>query len=144
VEELYTSTFELQSNCCLYAGHYIFGEDFRRSLLMVKLKEYFREIGFSAGKELPDHLCILLRFLARAGDSREAHDVLIECLVPAAGAILNQLPKSNPYHPVLESLLLVLKARWEEIVKRSEAPPHEKQEGAAENQQQPSAAEGES
>ncbi|RJP26548.1 MAG: nitrate reductase molybdenum cofactor assembly chaperone [Candidatus Abyssobacteria bacterium SURF_5] len=109
LEEIYTSTFDLNGGCCLYAGHYIFGEDFRRSLLMVKLKELYRETGFSAAKELPDHLCVMLKFLAGAGDCEECEDLVADCMIPAISAMIKSFKsKRHPYKTLLECLLRVL------------------------------------
>jgi len=124
VEELYTSTFEMQGNCCLYAGHYIFGEDFRRSLLMVKLKEYYRDTGFSAGKELPDHLAVMLNFIAGAGDRPECGDLLADCMIPALTAMLGKFTsKNHPYKWVLQSLLMILQEHQKRFPARPSSKP---------------------
>jgi nitrate reductase delta subunit len=109
VEELYSGTFDLQPLCCPYIGYQIFGEEYRRGMFMAQLREHFRSCGFTTGDDLPDHLCIILRFLA----SREAGEVELElvtdCLVPALEKMVAGLAEStNPYRDVLQALLLLL------------------------------------
>jgi len=115
LQELYTGTFDLQAFCNLYVGHYLFGEDFRRSLFMVKLKELYREEDFSFQKELPDHLCVMLRFLACAKEREENRELISECVIPAVVAMLKCFDsKHHPYKAVLQSLLLVLQEDQEQ------------------------------
>lgn len=109
LEELYTGTFELQGCCNLYVGHYLFGEDYRRSLFMIKLKEHYREQNFAFEKELPDHLCVLLRFLSNARPRADNDELIRDCIIPAVTAMVKSFPsKHHPYRAALQSLLLVL------------------------------------
>ncbi len=83
LEELYTNTFDLQVVCYPYVGYHLFGESYKRGAFLARLNEGYCAHGFSAGKELPDHLGVILRFLAR-GDSGEFGQTLLdEGLIPA-------------------------------------------------------------
>ncbi len=106
MEEIYSRTFDLQAVCFPYVGFHLFGEDHRRALFMAGLKGDYRANQFSCGNELPDHLRVMLRFLA--GDSHEGRDELIDlCVIPALKKMAAGLADtSNPYWNVLESLLL--------------------------------------
>ena len=64
VQEVYTNAFDLQPVCYPYVGYQLFGESYKRGAFLVKLQEEYRARGFSAGKELPDHLPVMLRFLS--------------------------------------------------------------------------------
>jgi nitrate reductase delta subunit len=108
LEQLYTSAFDFDGSRCLYVGHHLFEEDHLRSLFMVKLKERYRRRAFSAGKELPDHLCVMLKYLAGAGEA-ECRDLITEYIVPALTKMLDGFPPENhPYEALLQSLLLML------------------------------------
>ncbi len=108
MEEVYTRTFELQANCCPYVGYHLFGDGRRRGVFMARLKEHYRTFGFLCGHELPDHLSVMLRFLAgRTHNDREEFITL--CVIPALSAMVDGLDgTSNPYRGVLQALLLVL------------------------------------
>lgn len=111
VEELYTATFELQTVCCPYIGYLLFGENHMRGMFMAKLEEHYRSHDYSRGSELPDHLSVMLGFLARhrnEGDNRELEEL---CMVPALEKMVNSFRgDSNPYQKLLLGLLHSLKA----------------------------------
>ncbi len=110
LEELYTNTFDLRPDCSLYAGHHLFGEDWRRSFFLSELQGRYQTRGFSAGTELPDHVAVLLRFLALEDDPDERTVLVGDCLIPAVSAMAARLdPATNPYRPALEALLICLK-----------------------------------
>lgn len=117
LQEAYTSTFDLQPECTLNLGYHLFGEDQRRGMFLAKLKELFHEAEVETGKELPDHLCYLLRYVAARPATDESSAIISDCLLPAASKIVQGMKeKSNPYRPVVEALLL-----WLEGESRSEA-----------------------
>jgi nitrate reductase delta subunit len=109
MEELYTRTFDLQLESCLYVGHHLFGEDWRRGLFMARLKHRYDERGFSGGSECPDWLPAVLRFLDAEPHGPDTEELLQECVIPAAARLLRVLEgKSNPYAAVLRALLRYL------------------------------------
>src|SRR5512144_2771489 len=63
MQELYTTTFDMQPVCYPYIGYQLFGESYKRGALMAQLNEAYHAFGYSAGQELPDHLSVVLRFL---------------------------------------------------------------------------------
>lgn len=109
LEEIYTSTFDLQPLCYPYAGFHIFGDDYRRSHFMTGLKHHYRQKGFSFNEnELPDHIAIILRYMGAAGEDMVIQD---ECLIPVLEKMVSLFSSSsqNPYFYLLNSLLLFLK-----------------------------------
>ncbi len=105
LEEIYTSTFDLQPVCCLYVGHHLFGESHRRGLFMAGLKEHYQARGFSSGHELPDHLGAVLRFISKY--EAEEREMVQECVLPALKKMLENFKKGfNPYADVLKFFLL--------------------------------------
>ncbi len=109
VQELYTSTFDMRAECSLYVGHHMFGDDPRRGLFMAKLKEDYRKHGVSCGNELPDHLPVVLRYLASREPGEDTQDLIVECVKPTLVRITLQLERvENPYAAVLQALGHVL------------------------------------
>lgn len=118
LEEVYTATFDLDAACHPYVGYHLFGETYRRSVFLVELRERYRAIGYANGAELPDHVAVLLRFLALTEDEAEAEEIVREALLPALERMLGGTdggpeetghePKPPHYRPVLRALYLVL------------------------------------
>jgi nitrate reductase delta subunit len=108
LEELYSSTFDLDPACAPYVGHHLCGEGPKRGVFMARLADVYRQDGFeggSPGGELPDHLPVVLRYLsaAPAGPSRQA--LLEDGLVPALDRMLAApLDPGNAYRSVLAAL----------------------------------------
>lgn len=109
VEELYTTTFDMQPVCYPYVGYQLFGESYKRGAFMAQLNEAYHAFGYSAGEELPDHLSVILRFLGldsanRQGDFCQA--LLSEGLTPALGKMLQTFgtQSENPYFGLLAAL----------------------------------------
>jgi nitrate reductase delta subunit len=115
LEELYTSTFDLNPSCYIFAGYLLFGETFKRGAFMARLKSKYRERGFDPGRELPDHMALMLRFLATLDPEEELYgQIVTQCMVPAvqkmiAGFSEGESARANPYLRVLNALLGVLK-----------------------------------
>ncbi len=107
MEELYTRTFDMQPVCYPYIGYQLFGESYKRGAFLAKLKEQYQVHGFDSGRDLPDHLPVILRFL---GVLPEVDQELIdEGVVPALGAMVAAFAnKPDPYSGVIQALLLVL------------------------------------
>jgi len=107
LEEVYTATFDLNPVCCPYAAYHLFGDGPKRSALMLKLLEAYRERAFSAGNELPDHVALLLSFLPRLEGEPE-NDLRREVLIPALQKMASSLDTRNPYHSVISAALLLV------------------------------------
>lgn len=108
LEEIYSSTFDLDPACAPYVGHHLCGDGPRRGMFMARLADVYREDGFAGGApggELPDHVSVVLRYLAAvpAGPGRQA--LLEDGLVPALDKMLAApLDPENVYRSVLAAL----------------------------------------
>ncbi|MBI1880623.1 MAG: nitrate reductase molybdenum cofactor assembly chaperone [Chloroflexi bacterium] len=83
LQEIYTVTFDLDATCHPYVGYHLFGESYKRSAFMLGLKERYAGYGLDTGSELPDHLAMLLRYLALCDDAGQAGEMIHEALLPA-------------------------------------------------------------
>jgi nitrate reductase molybdenum cofactor assembly chaperone NarJ/NarW len=109
VEYFYTRTFYPNAICYPYVGYHLFGDTTHRRIFMDGLRELYQICGLSIADELPDHLGIMLRFLAKVEDGDEKEELIFLCILPALKKMLEGFgDEGNPYKGVLQALLLVL------------------------------------
>lgn len=104
LEELYTATFELSPVCYPYIGYQLFGDTYKRGEFLAQLNARYRENGFEAPGDLPDHLGAILRYLAHTWDA----DLVAEGAIPSLEKMVAQL-EANPYVDLLRAILAVLR-----------------------------------
>ncbi len=95
LEEAYTYAFDLQAAFQPYVGYHLFGDTYQRSLFLLGLSERYRQHGFITGKELPDHLSVILRFLARCPDPVMKSELILEALLPALQRMVHPQAKDE-------------------------------------------------
>ncbi len=119
VEETFTNTFDLQGNCCPYVGHYLFGDNYQRSWFMAQLNAAYHEKGFAPGRELPDHIAVILGFLSLDLDDEFSQVLVDEGLIPSVRKMVERFAEdaAHPYGRVLKSLDLLL--QYEAIARES-------------------------
>lgn len=123
LQEAYTLAFDLDSlsesepTCYPYVGHHLFEENHKRSALIVGLLERYREHGFDgAADDLPDHLVVILRFVAMCDDDELVAETVDEAILPALARMLGTVGSAEPvngrqrYQQVLSALDLALRA----------------------------------
>ena len=102
MEELYTRTFDLNPSCPLYVGYQLYGDTYKRGEMMSELQGEYRRHDLAAAAELPDHLCQILRWLARAGDDPARLVLLRAHVLPAVQKVAqNPDQGSGPYGLVI-------------------------------------------
>lgn len=108
LQEAYTAAFDMQPEMTLNTGYHIFGDDYARSLFLARLAEIYRDHGFETGSELPDHACLLLRFLDRGGGP-ECDGLAEEGLAPALARVAERLEAArHPYRHLLRAIVAAL------------------------------------
>jgi nitrate reductase delta subunit len=81
-------------------------------MFMVKLKERYRFYDFSPGNELPDHLAVMLRFLARLEEGEESGELVRACIIPSLEKMIRGFgDRENAYRLVMEALLAVMQEK---------------------------------
>ena len=99
MEELYTTTFDLNPVATLDVGWHLWGEQYERGRFLAEMRGLQERLGIDAGYELPDHLTVLLPTIART-DSPE----LIEKTRKAVEKMLAPLEEhGNPYRHLLRA-----------------------------------------
>jgi len=107
-EELYTQTFDHNPTHALEIGWHLFGEDYHRGALLVRLRQELARHGIAESKELPDHLSHVLELLGRM-EPGEAEEFAGACVVPALAKLLEGLRRGDsPYTDLLESIAAVV------------------------------------
>ncbi|HXX33908.1 MAG TPA: molecular chaperone TorD family protein [Thermodesulfobacteriota bacterium] len=109
IEELYARTFDPQAASYPYVGYQLLGDGNHRGMFLAGLKEHYQIYDFSSGNELPDHLGVMLRFLARDDDKEEREELLSLCILPALRKMVHGFSDDgNPYRKLLKAILLLL------------------------------------
>jgi len=103
LEEIYSASFDLAPACCLYAGFHLLGDDPRRGALLLMLKQCYRKAGLELGGELPDHLSLLLRYLAVPRDPDFEMELVGRLLLPALEKMVPALEEGNGYRGLLQA-----------------------------------------
>jgi nitrate reductase assembly molybdenum cofactor insertion protein NarJ len=109
VRQVYDETFSLEGVCNPYVGYHLLGDGSHRRLFLDGLEEQYRTYDFSAVQELPDHLGVMLQFLAKSEDEDERDELISLCILPSLRRMLEGVEEdATPYKSVLQALLLVL------------------------------------
>ena len=102
VEEMFTRTFEINPVCALEIGWHIYGEDYARGALLVRLRQELRAQGIPEITELPDHLTHVLQLLGRL-EASLADDLAGRYVLPAVKKMIEAVKDTDcPYTGLLE------------------------------------------
>jgi nitrate reductase delta subunit len=113
LQEEYVATFDFNPSVALYLGHHLFGDDRKKGAYLIRLKQEFGRHGFTpSGSELPDHLPLVLGFLAylaRNAEGRIRRSFLSECVLPGVERLVAAFSArgDSPWKPVVESARLL-------------------------------------
>lgn len=115
LQELFTRTFDLNPLCCLEIGWHLFGENYERGTLMVRMRQELRRYRLEESSELPDHLAHVLRLLASMEPER-ASDFAGACVLPALEKMLAAFQgKGNPFERLLVAVRRLVRSDFPEI-----------------------------
>ena len=115
LQELFTQTFDLNPMCSLELGWHLFGENYERGQLLVRLREELRRHGLEESTELPDHLTHVLQLVERM-EHETAADFVAACVLPALEKMLQAMHgKENPFEHVLLAVRSLLRSQFPEI-----------------------------
>ncbi|HQV93888.1 MAG TPA: molecular chaperone TorD family protein [Anaerolineales bacterium] len=111
MQELFTTTFDMQPVCYPYVGFHLYGESYKRGAFMAQLNEGYHGIGYSAGQELPDNLSVILRFIGFDSENRYSEfsqALLSDGVLPSLEKMLKVFGEGseNPYFAILSALQL--------------------------------------
>lgn len=111
LEERYTALFDRSRTLSLNLFEHVHGESRARGGAMVSLLETYRAAGFEpATSELPDHLPMLLEFLATR-PAREAKEILADAAHILEALHTRLVRRESPYAAALAALCALAGAR---------------------------------
>ncbi len=115
LQELFTRTFDMNPVCSLELGWHLFGENYERGLLLVRMREELRRFEIKESSELPDHLTHALELLGRM-DRDTGADFAAACVLPALKKMLEAIrSKENPFEFIVLAVQTFLHAQFPEI-----------------------------
>jgi nitrate reductase assembly molybdenum cofactor insertion protein NarJ len=82
MQELFTRSFDVQAATTLDIGYVLFGDDYKRGILLANLSREHRNAGIDTGTELADYIPNLLRLMAVIEDEEVLHDLAYAILAP--------------------------------------------------------------
>jgi nitrate reductase assembly molybdenum cofactor insertion protein NarJ len=94
-EEIYTRTFDVQAITTLDVGYVLFGDDYKRGVLLVNLSKEHTKAGNDCETELADHLPNLLRLLDKVSDKDFKVDLIYLIIKPALKKIIDEFDSRN-------------------------------------------------
>ena len=83
MQELFTRSFDVQAATTLDVGYVLFGDDYKRGILLANLNREHRTANIDTGTELGDYIPNLLRLMAVIEDEEVLHDLAYAILGPA-------------------------------------------------------------
>jgi len=108
IQELYTRTFDINPVCTLEIGWHIYGEDYARGALLVKMRQQLREANLAESQELPDHLTHVLLLLGRLS-GEEADELAARYVLPGLDKMLASTKDAeHPYLSILKAIRIVV------------------------------------
>ena len=98
-EELHTRTLDLNPPIAPYIGYQTWGESYQRGAFLARMARQLYENGVNPEGELPDHLAVILRYLAQA---QTPIPELLEVFHPAVQRMLAALRAAEPTNPYVD------------------------------------------
>jgi len=85
LQEDYVATFDFNPAVAPYLGHHLHGDNQNKGAYLIRLKQEFGRYGYvPAGNELPDHLPLVLGFLAHLAEQNndgERRSFIADCVL---------------------------------------------------------------
>lgn len=113
LQEEYVATFDFNPATAPYLGHHLFGDNQKKGGYMIMLKQEFERCGYTpSGNELPDHLSVVLGFLAhlarQEGDGTR-QPFIVKCVLPGVERMNAALSdrQGSPWKSLVEAARLL-------------------------------------
>lgn len=114
IQEEYVATFDFNPSVAPYLGHHLFGDNQKKGEYLIALKGEYRRNGYTPlGNELPDHLPLILWFLAHLvchGNAGARRSFIEYFVMTGVGKLADGFAASrrdSPWRPVVEAIRLV-------------------------------------
>jgi nitrate reductase molybdenum cofactor assembly chaperone NarJ/NarW len=121
LQEEYVACFDFNPATAPYLGHHLFGDNQKKGGYMIRLKQEYDRHGYTPStNELPDHLPVVLGFLAhltRQESAAQRRPFIADVLLPGMeklSAVFAARPEC-PWKPLIEAALFVCSADCKEV-----------------------------
>ncbi|QKY68575.1 nitrate reductase molybdenum cofactor assembly chaperone [Lentibacillus sp. CBA3610] len=105
LQEIYVSTFDLKEKLGLYLSAHEFGDSPKRGAALIKLQKAVNQAGYErVDDELADYIPMLYELVAITSD-KVNHERLIKRLSAVTQRIMDHLPETSPYYPIMQALM---------------------------------------
>jgi nitrate reductase assembly molybdenum cofactor insertion protein NarJ len=105
----YTAAFDLAPITSPYLGDHLFGATAARHAFLAKVTRMTREAGLETGRELADHLALVLRLCALAPPHEDLDVLARDGALPVARRMRAALAEArSPYAEVLDAVVAAL------------------------------------
>ena len=121
MQEDYVVSIDFNPKGSLYLGHHLHGDDQKKGAFMIDIRQEFGRHEFNPeGNELPDHLAVLLGFLAhlvRRGEDDYRRQFIAEKVLPGLDRMMasNPEPRQSAWRFVVESAQQLCRADCQEV-----------------------------
>lgn len=121
VQEQYVATFDFNPVTAPYLGHHLFGDNQQKGGYMIGLKQEYLRHGFTpTGNELPDHLPMVLAFLAhlaRENRDKTRQPFIAESVLPGLERLCKVFAdrRDCPWKPLVDAMRLLCAADGKEV-----------------------------
>lgn len=95
LQELYSKSFEVQAVTSLDVGYTLFGDDYQRGEVLVRLKQEHTKVGNDMGRELADFLPNLLKLLPKIEDLEVRNEMATMLIAPSVEKMMNEYESSS-------------------------------------------------
>lgn len=121
LQEEYVARFDFNPAAAPYLGHHLYGDNQKKGGYMIQVKQEYARHDFAAPEEeLPDHLAVLLAFLAhlaRRGEDEVRREFIGKLILPGINKLLgSQAPRdTSPWFTLVEAAELLCGADCREV-----------------------------
>ena len=123
LQEEYVATFDFNPATAPYLGHHLFGDNQKKGGFMIMLKQEFERRGYTpTGVELPDHISVVLGFLAHLarhdGEGKATRGPFItECVLPGVERMNSAFAtqQDSPWKTLVEAAHLICAEDCKEV-----------------------------
>ncbi|MBJ6751014.1 nitrate reductase molybdenum cofactor assembly chaperone [Geomonas anaerohicana] len=116
LQEDYVARFDFNPAAAPYLGHHLYGDNQKKGGYMIQVKQEYGRHDFEApGDELPDHLGVVLAFLAhlaRRGEDSSRREFIGKLVLPGINKLLaaSEQRDTSPWLTLVEAAELLCSA----------------------------------
>jgi nitrate reductase molybdenum cofactor assembly chaperone NarJ/NarW len=121
LQEDYVANFDFNPAAAPYLGHHLYGDNQKKGTYMIRVKQEFGRHDFTPeGCELPDHLAVLLGFLAHLsgrGEDAFRRSFIEELVLPGLNKLVEGYARraSSPWLALVQAAELLCAADCKEV-----------------------------